>query len=163
MADYTNITADFARQVFHYDPETGRIRKFLKCGAASTRQPDNQKRNGYRYVEFKKQRFAAHRLAWLLHYGEWPEGILDHINRDRCDNRITNLRVATVSENAHNANLRKDNTSGHRGVGWHKKQNAWQVRIRVNGKHVWLGVFEDINDAIAARDEAEKIHHPTKP
>lgn len=163
MANYTLITADFARQVFWYDSKTGRISKFLICGSASTRCPDNQTRNGYRYVEFKKQRIAAHRLAWLLYYGEWPDGVLDHINRDKCDNRITNLRTVTTSENAHNVGLRKDNISGYSGVGWHKRTNTWQVRLRIAGKHMFVGHFKDLGSAVAARDKAEKIYHPTKP
>ena len=162
MANYTLITADFARQVFRYNPETGRISKFLKCGSASARCPDNQTRNGYRYVEFKKQRIAAHRLAWLLYYGEWPDGILDHINRDKSDNRIANLRVATASENTHNVGLRKDNSSGYSGVNWHKRTNTWQVRIRIAGAHVFIGHFKNLKDAVEARIAHEKLHHPTK-
>ena len=115
--------------------------------------------NGYSVIRFEKRRkywrVRAHRVVWLLHHGEWPNGEVDHINKDRLDNRIENLRVVSHAENAKNAKRRSDNTSGHTGVIWNRKLSKWQAQIHSGGKNHFLGAFTDINDAIAARKAAE--------
>ncbi len=87
-------------------------------------------------------------------FGDVPKDI-DHINRDRLDNRRSNLRSATRSENNANAKIRKDNTSGHKGVYWHSDRNKWTAEIAMNKKRTYLGIFVDIEDAVAARKAAE--------
>jgi len=159
MATITDITADYARQLLNYNPETGRLRRVLTSGQLSNRYADSQKRNGYRYVKLKGRRYAAHQLVWLLHYGVAPCGIVDHVNRDRQDNRVTNLRVVTAAENAQNAGIRADNASGYRGVCWHKRTKTWQVRIRAQGEHKFVGHFRVLSEAIEARREAEQLLH----
>ena len=81
---------------------------------------------------------------------------VDHKSRVRGDDGFENLRLSTASQNQHNASLRKDNTCGHSGVNWHKPTDNWQARIRVNGKRINLGYFNDLNEAVTARKAAER-------
>jgi hypothetical protein len=102
--------------------------------------------------------FLAHRVAWALHYGEWPTDQIDHINGIRNDNRIVNLRAATNAENGKNQKLRNTSQTGQSGVCWHKLSGKWQARINVNGVTTHVGLFNTIDDAIAARIAAEQLH-----
>ena len=99
---------------------------------------------GYVLISIDGTRYPAHRLAWLYIYGQWPNGQIDHINRNPSDNRIVNLREATVAENGHNAGLRIDNTSGFKGVHRHRNLLArpWQARIKFGSRRISLGYFE---------------------
>jgi len=83
---------------------------------------------------------------------------VDHRNRHKYDNRRKNLRVATNSQNGMNINKRKDNTSGITGVGWREKENCWRARITVEGKQIYLGNFDDFENAVKARHNAELIY-----
>ena len=80
---------------------------------------------GYRQIRLNKKLYYCHRIAWLLEKGVWPKVCIDHINRDRLDNRICNLREATRKENSWNTDIRKNNKSGSHCVYWHKKANKW--------------------------------------
>lgn len=105
----------------------------------------------------KVQAHGYHRVAWLVHYGTWPEGHLDHIDGDSGgNNRITNLRVATYSENSRNKKVYKSNKSGVTGVLWQKRISKWTAQIKNNGRQIHLGCFTEINDAVSARKSAEK-------
>lgn len=104
--------------------------------------------------------FFAHRLAWLWVNGELPEGAeIDHINGDTLDNRIANLRLATRAQNGANQGLRRNNTSGVKGVSWDAKRGRWFASITIEGKSKALGRFDDFDDAVAARKAAEDEHH----
>jgi hypothetical protein len=107
---------------------------------------------GYIIARIQQKHYAAHRLAWLLHYGEWPRNHIDHINGCRDDNRIENLRDVTNSENHKNTRIYKHNATGHAGVHWYNKEKKWRARI---GSKL-LGCFRSFEEAIAARQQAEK-------
>jgi len=102
--------------------------------------------------------YLAHRIAWALHYGEWPKPNLqiDHINGDATDNRIINLRVVSNQENSKNSRMNKNNASGFSGVSWSKQSGKWKVRIHISGKETHIGSFQKIEDAVVARKMAEK-------
>ncbi len=142
------ITAEDARVLFGYDPETGALTRGGKAaGWINTTI-------GYRQVsitlEGKRKVFYAHRLAWLLHYGEWPAQEIDHINGDRVDNRICNLRDVPRRINCENQK--------HPGVTYFdhgKRIKRWKPQIVVNGKHVPLGYY-------ATREEAEAVYLEAK-
>lgn len=112
--------------------------------------------NGYITLSlFGKRNIKAHRVIWLMVTGAWPTAEIDHINGVRDDNRIVNLRAVTTAENAQNRALRSDNRSGVHGVAWHKNHRKWQVSIKANGRNKHLGLFDDLDAAVAARKAAE--------
>jgi hypothetical protein len=110
---------------------------------------------GYRYIRIKKHKLPEHRVVWLYHYGEWPKNQIDHIDGNRANNDIENLRDVNQSSNNKNQALRKDNKSGYRGVTWYKYTNKWAVKIGDNKKIHRLGYFEDLTEAISMRLIAE--------
>ena len=103
---------------------------------------------------FEKQ-YKAHRLAWLYVYGVFPSGNIDHINGNKQDNRIDNLRDVSHAKNSQNLSLDKRNKSGKTGVCWHIVSKKWIVNISVNKKAIHLGYFISLEDAIKKRLEAE--------
>lgn len=139
------ITADRARQVLSYDPETGiLVRKSSRQRPDCVGYPIGYKMKiGYLAASIEGKIYYLHRLAWFLHYGEWPSGEVDHINGIKDDNRIANLRIATRSLNGANRPKQKNNTSRCKGVYWHKKAQKWMVSIQVDGKQIYRGLFED--------------------
>lgn len=100
----------------------------------------------------KKKRVLMHRLIMNV----FDKRIIDHINHKRYDNRKTNLRIVTASQNIMNAKMFSSNTSGHKGVCWDKSRNKWMAHIKLNGKNKNLGRFNKIEDAIKARKKAEE-------
>jgi hypothetical protein len=113
----------------------------------------------YRHGLILRRSFLAHRVAWVLHYGEWPAKNIDHINGDRGDNRIGNLRLADHHENLWNVGKHPNNTSGYKGVGWSASNNAWKARIAVKGKRIFLGHFKDKQEAYDAYCAAAEKYH----
>lgn len=109
---------------------------------------------GYSVIQFKGKQSLTHRVAWFLTHGYWAKEI-DHINGNRNDNRLVNLRSVTRIENSKNACISKRNTSGYIGVGFDKKRNKWTASINVNYKRKALGYFDKKDEAITARKEAE--------
>lgn len=155
------FTADYLREVLDYDPSTGIFiwsKSPLRGGAITGRVAGKVEAFGYRRIKMKGVLYAAHRLAWMYVYGEWPPLQLDHINRQRDDNRISNLRMATASQNAANRARPKANaTSRFKGVTWHKGCAKWQSLITHNGKSIYLGLYESEEEAARAyRDEAAR-------
>lgn len=115
-------------------------------------------KTGYRHVTWLGKVHKVHRLIFLLHYGYLPPEV-DHINCDRQDNRLENLRPATRSENQCNRGALANNTSGYPGVTWHKKSKAWCVRVMKNGKTVVQQYFKDIELAGLFAVEARSLYH----
>lgn len=110
---------------------------------------------GYRCGRVNYTRYQAHRVCWLLHYGEWPTRQIDHINGVRDDNRIENLREVTAAENAKNLSVPSSNTSGAIGVSWRKANGKWKAQIKVKRRDIHLGYFDQFEQAVAARRAAE--------
>jgi hypothetical protein len=152
----SNLTADRLRELLEYDPETGiftwRVRRAGKTVSGSPAGCVGPK--GYVRIDVDCVTYRAHRLAWLYVHGEWPSGMLDHRNRIRHDNRISNLRLANLSLNAANSTLISTNKSGFRGVSWHNRDKRWVSQICVNGRVTFLGNFKDPVDAARAYDKA---------
>lgn len=112
-------------------------------------------RKTYHTVMVDGEAYKLHRIVWLLNYKEWPNGQIGHINGDRMDNLIANLRVVSNRQNCKNQSIAKNNSSGHVGVSWAVCCSKWMSNITNNGKRIYLGVFSDMDDAIKARKEAE--------
>lgn len=102
-------------------------------------------------------RYQASHLAWLYVKGEMPSKAIDHINGIRSDNRIINLREATLSQNAMNRIKAANNTSGYKGVSFHKQSGKWQASIKINGKQKYLGLFLSQKQAHNAYVNAAKV------
>ena len=103
--------------------------------------------NTYRLITIDGLMYKSHRIAWLLHYGVWPDEHIDHIDGNGLNNRIENLRDVTKQENAKNSRMKRSNSSGVTGVCLHKPSGKWRARIRVGGKQTHLGLFTDIDEA----------------
>lgn len=119
--------------------------------------------HGYWKVQIDCRQYPVHRIIWLWHYGEMPKNQIDHRNGIRHDNRIENLREATIRENGQNRGKGKNNTSGHIGVSWHEGGKSWEVRIQVNKKSFYIGNFKDYEQACKAQEEAKTNLHPFQP
>lgn len=156
------ITQDALKSLLHYDPDTGlftyaKARPRVKVGATAGHL---HKGHGYIQLKVNGKLYLAHRLAWLYVYGVWPVNQLDHINRDRTDNRLINLREATQAQNCQNRPLQINATSGIKGVTWNKVLNKWHARISLNNKRFHVGWFLTKDEAIEARLAAERAMHP---
>ena len=178
MATEHRITADYARQLLDYDPVTGRMRWKMRpremfrlardCMAWNTKYAGNvsglsNNGFGYLYVCIDGRRYGVHRIAWLIASGVWPEREIDHINGDRGDNRLCNLREATPGENQQNRPTQRNSSSGMTGVGWHKASGMWRAYIKVQRRTVSLGYFADKNAAYSAYLAAKKGLHGFQP
>jgi hypothetical protein len=155
---------DRVRSLFHYDAQAGRLiwaRKIspfsnVPVGAvAGTLVP----RCGYRAIRIDKKGFYEHRLIWFWHHGEWPYPEIDHINGERTDNRIENLRVVTREQNQANIGTPSNNKSGIRGVFFLKRLGKWRASIGFDRKRVILGHFNSRELAAAAYSAARAKHH----
>jgi hypothetical protein len=157
------ITAERLREVLDYDPETG-VFTWAKGGyGIFLGSIAGCKDKGYIRIKVDGKIYGAHRLAWLYVNGTLPDGDIDHINRVRTDNRISNLRVASKAENAQNKSKYRNNKSGIVGVYWDNLSKKWRAQIRVNGIAVYLGCYRDIDEAKAARSEAKAKYHKFHP
>jgi hypothetical protein len=131
------------RAVTSYDPATGifRWRGLRQRPDLNGRIAGTHNQSGYWDVCFEGKLYKAHRLAWLYVHGEWPKRRLDHENGNTIDNRIDNLRLATHSQNIANSRLRRDSTSGFKGVSFYKAEQKWGAYINKNKKRYFLGLF----------------------
>jgi hypothetical protein len=158
--DLNHVSLDQLKTVISYDPSTG-----VFTWIVSNRPGWDGKEagwllnNGYIAIEVFGQTVLAHRLAWFYSHGIWPVGEIDHRDRDRTNNRISNLRDVSKSTNQANVGLRTDNTSGVRGINWNKRLSRWAVRLQVNNKRYFLGYFDSFDDAVEARQLAFETHH----
>ena len=110
-------------------------------------------KRGYVVVTRNRKHYYAHQVVFLMHHGVIPPEI-DHINGDRADNRIENLRAVTRSQNQYNKDKCRNKTSGHRGVSWHKPTNKWAVRISLNNRNKSMGYYDDLELAAFIAEEA---------
>ena len=159
------LTQERLKELFSYDEQTGLfVRKITVNHNAKegTIAGTVNKKLGYVIISIDNNQYYSHRLVWLYMNGSFPSKQIDHINRNKSDNRICNLREVTSGQNRQNTNLRIDNKSGAKGVFWYKSRNKWISYIRVNGKRHSLGYHENFDDAVLARKEAENkffTHH----
>ena len=151
------ITQKFLKERYIYkDGELvyrQKVRGTVKGQVAGTSFKDT-----YRKVSIDNKLYFVHRLVYLYHTGELPEYV-DHINGDRTDNRISNLRSATHSENIKNSKLREDSKSGYKNVSYHKKRNHWVVSLKVNGYQKYIGAFKELELAGLVANQAREKYY----
>lgn len=149
------ITQARVQDELDYNPHTGvflRRNGFRKGSRAGCLN----KRNGYSVISIGDRLYYAHRLAWVYMHGDKPFREIDHINRNRSDNRITNLRVATRHQNQGNRKVRIDSLSQMKGVRFHKLSGLWYAQITANRKIISLGYHKSSGQAQAAYASAAK-------
>ena len=152
------LTQSELKELLSYNPDTGVFHWVVTRGGARAGTVAGYKNNrGYWHIWVNGRAYQAHRLAWLYEYGKFPEGGLDHINRIKVDNRLCNLREATAAQNNANTKTYKTNHLGVKGV--RLRGNRYQARIRVNGKTIYLGCFDSVEDAHMAYCSAAKKHY----
>ena len=168
MIDDQILTPAELRKLITYDPDTGKMtwlkrpvemfateraskvwnKRFAGTPAFSV------KKSGYLEGKIFYRDYSAHRVAWAIQMGVWPADQIDHINGYKADNRISNLRVVTSLENLRNQKMAKNNRSGVMGIHWHKRKQKWQAGISVENKQIYLGSFDCLEEAKAARAAA---------
>jgi len=158
----TMITVEQVREFLDYDPDTGgfswrRARSNVKQGSVA----GCTALHGYTVIRLLGKLHLAHRLAWLHHYGEEPPPLIDHINEDKSDNRIANLRKANKALNAQNKRSaqRNNKSSGLLGVAFLPHVSKFTAYINANGKRKYLGLFEEKEDAHAAYLKEKQTMH----
>lgn len=156
MTKYRELDIGALRRLLRYEPETGnffwtqnrcRVSEGSRAGRVSL---------GYVNIKVTQVEIRAHRLAWAFMTGAWPTTDIDHINRDRADNRWTNLRLASNKQNHENLGLQANNTSGTKGVRWDSQRGKWYAFITHYGVMRNLGRFDDKSEATTARKRAEQ-------
>lgn len=166
----SEITREYVNSILDYDEYSG----FFTWKVRSDARPQWNARyagtragsvnfGGYVMLVFSGINIPAHRLAWFLTNGAWPEGHIDHANGDCSDNRINNLRECSRSENQQNRAISTRNKSGFTGVSFVKKTNKWDARISINLKQIFLGNFDTAEEASDAYLSAKKKHHSFQP
>lgn len=143
-----------------YDAETGVITwKVSKHPIAQGSVAGGVHPDGYRRIGILGKQYQAHRVAWLLHYGEQPPQFLDHINGERDDNRISNIRAVTNAENQRNSRINANNTTGVKGVHFDKTAGRYKAKFKVNTKQVSCGYHDTVEQAAEAiRARREELH-----
>jgi hypothetical protein len=152
-----DLTAEYIRLILHYDPSTGIFT--WKTGAkihakVAGRTAGTPCGKGYRKIKINRVLYFAHRLAWLYMTGRWPEYEIDHKDRNRGNDRFDNLREADAKLQSINRTLGRNNRSGHSGVFFFKRNKRWGAFVRSGKKRKFLGLFQEKDDAIRARQIA---------
>jgi hypothetical protein len=161
------MDANILRDIVSYDSQTGLLHwkcdhKYFSAIKAGDVVGKNSMKHGYRTTAINGKQYYQHRLVWLYIHGEWPKSDIDHVNGDKSDNRIENLRLATKSQNAHNKKKFRNNTSGF--VGAYKHWSGrWYSLIMIEGKSKYLGCFATAEEAGKAYAEAKQKMHPFSP
>ena len=148
------------RCVLVYDEDRGCLFWHGLSGARADRngmEAGSLRPDGYLQFAFKRRPHLAHRVAWAMHHGHWPADFIDHIDGNRSDNRITNLRVVTAGQNSQNAGDKPRKVGPAKGV--HPLRDRFCAYISKGGKKFHLGTYASIADAVQARKIAEILLH----
>lgn len=167
MRKPTKEVDEYIRENLRYDPETGYLWWIKESDHRVGKKRDLDKsadyihkNSGYVNVNLSltggQFPYRAHRVAWFLHYGSWPDKSLDHINGIKTDNRIENLRPATQQENDRNRKAYKGCSSKYKGVSWSKSCQKWKSYIRSNQRQEHLGIYSSEEEAAQAYDKAAR-------
>lgn len=147
------MTQELLKELFSYDKDTGLFTWLVDRGRNKTKGKviSTISNHGYVQTSFNDKKIRMHRMAWIYVFGYIPDGyVIDHINRNRADNRIENLRLVASEENSKNCNKAKNNKSGYTGIFWDNTKNSYIVTV---GKK-YIGRCKNIEDAITLREHS---------
>jgi hypothetical protein len=159
----SNIDCNHLHEILEYQPETGLFFwKKKRSGISVGQLAGGKDRDGYIRIRIDNVSYAAHRLAWMYVHGDFPKNFIDHINGIKSDNRISNIRDVTRSENMQNL-FRPQGKNLYIGVYKDKNSNKWYSKIGINGKQIRLGTFQTPEEANRAYKKAKLIYHSIAP
>jgi hypothetical protein len=151
----STLTQEYLKSILDYDLDTGIFTwKVSKANRTKVGDVAGWSYNGYREIEINNKAYKAHRLAWLYVYGEMPKNLVDHVDGNRSNNKISNLREATYQENSENYKTPKTNKSGVKNVSWYKSLNKWVVSISIRKTKKTVGYYDDLELAELVAIEA---------
>lgn len=157
MKNIDQSVIDAAKKRFHYDPKGGKF-YFLRgrSGKKVIKEEVTSSNHGYIILSFLSTKFMAHRIAWALYNGDLPDGVfIDHIDGNKTNNKLNNLRIATKQQNGWNVGLSKQNASGIKGVHFDSYSRMW----RASCQQTKLGRFKTKEEAeLAVREFRESAH-----
>lgn len=143
---------DLLRELFDYHEDGYLVNKIDRGRTAKAGHRAGSKKDikSYRQIRLNGKPYREHRLIWMWHYGEWPSGVIDHIDHDRHNNRIENLRDISHKNNIRHGNSRQA------GIYFNESNGRWHARITVNCRSQHLGCFSSYEEALSCRKQAEK-------
>ena len=154
------LTQEYLKSLLSYDPETGDFTRLVSSGKVKVGDiAGGFDTYGYRQISINNKKYKAHRLAFLWMEGSFPDDMVDHINHKPSDNRWINLRPATRAENQHNRQTNSKNTSGYKGIYFHKATGKYVAQVTVDRKTKYLGCFTDPEEAHKAYCQAANKFH----
>jgi hypothetical protein len=157
-----DITAEAVRSLLDYDAKTGFFTWRNPHACSSRKAGDvagSVSPSGYLIITIGKSGYKAHRIAWLHHFGDWPQSIIDHADGNRLNNAISNLRECDQSQNCANMKVTRRSSTGLKGAYWHKKDQRFISKIRVRGKYINLGYHQTAEQAHSAYVAAAQKYH----
>jgi hypothetical protein len=155
---------DEVRRLLTYYPNTGAFQWTMEAGRKVRGKVTGCKDHGCGYgsIRIGNTLYLSHRVAWFMQYGEDPGDMqVDHINENKLDNRIANLRLATNAENMKNVTAYTTNSSGYKGVSWMKSYGKWEGYVCYQYKKYGAGFFDDLEEAAAAVAKLRNQLHGT--
>lgn len=162
-SQYSPEDIDYIKKNYHYNPQTGDVWRMARGARKGnhSRVVGYADKSGYLILKTGSFEIKMHRVAWLLHYGELPETIIDHIDRNPANNKIDNLRLANQSGNSMNSKKHDNGSkSKYRGVTWSKQRRMWQAYIYKDGKHIHIITSHSEERCAEAYVEKAKQLHP---
>lgn len=168
--NYESVSPERLVSLLNYNPHTGLFIWKERAGddAVTRRWNSNYAGkpagcssggSGYIRISIDGCSYQSHRIAWAMFHGRWPTSYIDHISGDKHDNRIANLREASPEQNSRNSKVSSRNSSGFKGVSWHKKDKYWRAVIHAQGKQIRLGTFDNPESAARAYEQASIKYH----
>lgn len=154
-----DINVEYLHKLFEYC-DGKLIRRIYMCGrATSGSEAGNLTAKGYLEVKIKDRTYKVHRIIWAMRHGTWPSGQIDHVNGNKSDNRIENLREVTQNQNMWNRGRLCNNKTGYKGVSKVRSSGRYKAQIKHFGRVICIGTFETPEEAyVAYCDSARRLH-----